>query len=103
MTIQWFPGHMVKARRQIDEKLNLVDLVMELVDARAPLSSQNPMLQQVIKNKPKLVVLMKRDLADQQKTDQWIANFKEKGITAIAVNVNQKADVQQTIQLAKEI
>lgn len=103
MTIQWFPGHMAKARRQIEEKLSLVDLVMELVDARAPLSSQNPMLQQVIKKKPKLVVLMKRDLADQQKTDQWIANFKEKGIVAIAVNVNHKADVQQVIQLAKEI
>lgn len=103
MRIQWFPGHMAKARRQIEEKLPLVDLIIELVDARAPLSSQNPMLQQVIKNKPKLVVLMKKDLADQEKTDQWIQKFTEKGISSIAVNVNHKADVQKTIQLAKEI
>lgn len=103
MRIQWFPGHMAKARRQIEEKLHLVDLIIELVDARAPLSSQNPMLQQVIKTRPKLVVLMKKDLADQAKTDQWIHHFKEKGISATAVSVNDKADVQKTIQLAKEI
>lgn len=103
MRIQWFPGHMAKARRQIEEKLNLVDLIIELVDARAPLSSQNPMLQQVIKNKPKLVVLMKKDLADQEKTSQWIQYFQEKEITAVAVNVDDRTDVQKTIQLAKEI
>lgn len=103
MTIQWFPGHMAKARRQIEEKLNLVDLVIELVDARAPISSQNPMLQQVIKDKPKMVVLMKRDLADREETDKWIKHFKEKGIQALAVNVNDKSDIQQTIQMAKEI
>src|SRR5690625_144781 len=81
MTIQWFPGHMAKARRQIEENLNLVDLVMELVDARAPLSSQNPMLQQVIKDKPKLVVLMKKDLADQNETDRWLHFFENNEAT----------------------
>lgn len=103
MIIQWFPGHMAKARRQIEEKLNLVDLVIELVDARAPLSSQNPMIQEVIKDKPKLIVLMKKDLADRKKTEEWIANFKEKNISAIAVNVSDRFDIQSTIQLAKEI
>lgn len=103
MTIQWFPGHMAKARRQIEEKLHLVDLVIELVDARAPLSSQNPMLQQVIRDKSKMVVLMKRDLADKGKTDQWIKRFERDGIKAIAVNVNDNSDIQQTIQMAKEI
>lgn len=62
MTIQWFPGHMAKARREIKEKLKLVDFVMELVDARAPISSQNPMLQEVLDNKPKLLVLMKKKI-----------------------------------------
>lgn len=103
MTIQWFPGHMAKARRQIEEKLNLVDLVMELVDARAPISSQNPMLQQVIKDKPKLVVLMKRDLADKKETVKWVDHFEKSGIQALAVNVNDKSDIEQTIQIAKEI
>ena len=103
MTIQWFPGHMAKARRQIEENLNLVDLVMELVDARAPLSSQNPMLQQVIKDKPKLVVLMKKDLADQNETEKWLHFFQENDVSAIAVHVNDKTDIQKTIQMAKEI
>jgi len=103
MTIQWFPGHMAKARRQIEEKLNLVDLVIELVDARAPLSSQNPMLQQVIKDKPKLVLLMKKDLADENETGKWLKDFEKNDIPALAVNVNVQSDIQQTIQMAKEI
>lgn len=60
MPIQWFPGHMAKARREVQEQLKLVDFVIELVDARAPYSSQNPMLQEVLGQKPKLVLLMKK-------------------------------------------
>ncbi len=63
MTIQWFPGHMAKARREVQEKLKLVDFVIELVDARAPYSSQNPMLQQLLNNKSKMLVLMKKRLS----------------------------------------
>jgi ribosome biogenesis GTPase A len=103
MTIQWFPGHMAKARREIEEKLKLVDFVMELVDARAPLSSQNPMLQQVLQNKSKMILLMKRDLADPKVTNEWIEYFKEKEIPALAVNVNDKTDISNVIQLAKEL
>ncbi|PAV29982.1 ribosome biogenesis GTPase YlqF [Virgibacillus profundi] len=103
MTIQWFPGHMAKARREVEEKLKLVDFVMELVDARAPLSSQNPMLQQVLQNKTKMIVLMKKDLADHWQTEKWISYFKEKDILAIAVNVNDKADIKRIIQFAKEL
>ncbi|CDQ40134.1 ribosome biogenesis GTPase YlqF [Virgibacillus salexigens] len=101
MTIQWFPGHMAKARREVEEKLKLVDFVMELVDARVPLSSQNPMLQQVLQNKPKMIVMMKKDLADPDITNQWINYFSEKQIPAIAINVNDKTDIKQVIQLAK--
>ncbi|WP_047984899.1 ribosome biogenesis GTPase YlqF [Ornithinibacillus californiensis] len=103
MTIQWFPGHMAKARREIEEKLKLVDFVMELVDARAPLSSQNPMLQQVLQSKSKMILLMKRDLADTKVTNEWIEYFKEREIPALAVNVNDKSDVNRVIQLAKEL
>src|SRR5690625_169367 len=103
MTIQWFPGHMAKARRQMEERLNLVDLVIELVDARAPLSSQNPMLQQVIKDKPKLVLLMKKDLADENETGKWLKDFEKNDIPALAVNVNVQSDIQQNIQMAKRI
>ncbi|MFC4023170.1 ribosome biogenesis GTPase YlqF [Oceanobacillus longus] len=103
MPIQWFPGHMAKARRQVEEKLKLVDFVVELVDARAPLSSQNPMLQQVMQNKSKMIVLMKKDLADQRETERWINHFKELEIPAIAVDVNNKSDINRVIQMAKEL
>lgn len=94
---------MAKARREIEERLKLVDFVMELVDARAPLSSQNPMLQQILQQKSKMMLLMKRDLADAKITEDWIAYFKERGIPALAVNVNDKADISRVIQLAKEL
>lgn len=101
MTIQWFPGHMAKAKREIEEKLKLVDFVIELVDARAPLSTQNPMLQQVLQQKTKMIVLMKKDLADSTETKQWLAYFQKKNIAAVAVNVNNKTDIDQVIQTVK--
>ena len=61
--IQWFPGHMAKARREISEKLKIIDIVIELVDARAPYSSKNPMLNEMVQNKPRLIVLTKKDMA----------------------------------------
>ncbi|MFA7076047.1 MAG: ribosome biogenesis GTPase YlqF [Candidatus Izemoplasmatales bacterium] len=84
--IQWFPGHMAKARRLIEEKLKVVDIVYELVDARIPLSSSNPMLNEIIKNKPKLVLLNKDDLADPKVTSKWIEYYQNLGITAIEIN-----------------
>ncbi|HLR51780.1 MAG TPA: ribosome biogenesis GTPase YlqF [Candidatus Avamphibacillus sp.] len=103
MTIQWFPGHMAKARREIEEKLKLVDFVIELVDARVPLSSQNPMLQEILKDKPKMIVLMKKDLADPRETEKWIHHFEENQVKAIAVNVNDKSDISKVIQFGKEL
>lgn len=92
---------MAKARREVQEQLKLVDFVIELVDARAPYSSQNPMLQEVLGQKPKLVLLMKKDLADPSRTLEWIESYQEKGVQAAAVDVNQKGDIQQVVQLAK--
>lgn len=70
MTIQWFPGHMAKARRQVTEKLKLIDIVYELVDARIPQSSRNPMIDEIIVNKPRIVLLNKVDKADPRVTQQ---------------------------------
>ena len=70
-TIQWFPGHMSKARRQVQENLKHVDFVTILVDARLPLSSQNPMLTKIVGDKPKLLILNKADLADSNRTKEW--------------------------------
>ncbi|XFA98195.1 ribosome biogenesis GTPase YlqF [Candidatus Izemoplasma sp. B36] len=84
--IQWFPGHMAKARRLIEEKLPIIDIVYELLDARIPESSRNPMLGDIIKNKPKLVILNKSDLADETKTKEWLLKYEKQGINCIAVN-----------------
>lgn len=100
--IQWFPGHMAKARREIEENLKLVDIVIELVDARAPQSSQNPMLQEVIQKKQKIIVLMKRDLADPVKTKQWTDYFQENEINSLAIHVNNKNDIAKLIELVNK-
>ena len=78
MTIQWFPGHMAKARREVTEKLKLVDIVFELIDARLPLSSRNPMIDEVIHQKPRLLILNKMDLADETETARGFAILKRK-------------------------
>ncbi|GAA0461114.1 ribosome biogenesis GTPase YlqF [Alkalibacillus silvisoli] len=103
MTIQWFPGHMAKAKREVEENLKLVDLIVELVDARAPFSSQNPMLQEVTDDKQKLVLLMKSDLADPILTKQWADYFESEGKYVLAVNVNNKDDIKKIIKQANVI
>src|SRR5690625_1445118 len=103
MTIQWFPGHMAKARREVTEKLKLVDIVFELIDARLPLSSRNPMIDEVIHQKPRLLILNKADLADKAETSKWIHYFKERGIDAIAINSFQGQGLQAVTKTAKEI
>ncbi|GAE43623.1 50S ribosomal subunit maturation GTPase RbgA [Mesobacillus boroniphilus JCM 21738] len=86
MTIQWFPGHMAKARREVTEKLKLVDVIFELVDARIPYSSRNPMIDEIIQHKPRIVLLNKADMADKAVTEQWLRHYRQKGITALAIN-----------------
>lgn len=71
MVIQWFPGHMAKARREVTEKLKLIDIVYELVDARIPMSSRNPMIEDILKNKPRIMLLNKADKADSAVTNEW--------------------------------
>lgn len=85
-TIQWFPGHMTKTKRQIQASLKLVDAVTEILDARIPLSSKNPDLQKLIQNKPKVVLLNKCDMANQNATSRWIDYYASQGVTAIAVD-----------------
>lgn len=100
--IQWFPGHMAKARREIEENLKLVDVVIELVDARAPYASMNPMLQELIQNKTKIVLLMKNDLADPVRTKEWVTYFEKNDIVSLPVNVNNKQDITKVIELVNE-
>lgn len=87
--IQWFPGHMAKALREISERIKVVDIVIELCDARAPYSSINPELFNIIKNKPRIMILSKKDLADEKITNEWIKHFENKGYIAKAMNLNK--------------
>lgn len=84
--IQWFPGHMTRTRRKIQESLKLVDAAVEIVDARIPMSSRNPEMDTLTAGKPRLVILNKADLADEAATKQWIAYFRRKGWAALAVD-----------------
>ncbi len=85
-SIQWFPGHMARTRRKIQESLSQVDAVIEVVDARIPLSSRNPELDHWVGRKPRLVVLNKADLADEATTRRWIVHYETRGVAAIAVD-----------------
>ncbi|MBE6853563.1 MAG: ribosome biogenesis GTPase YlqF [Ruminococcus sp.] len=85
-SIQWFPGHMAKTRRSIKENLSLVDAVVEIIDARIPLSSQNPEMGRMTAGKPRLLVLNKRDMADNNVTDRWISYFRSRGIIAVSMD-----------------
>ena len=84
--IQWYPGHMKKARELVEENLTLVDVVVELLDARIPAASSNPMLREIIGDKPRVVALNKRDLADENMTRRWLEHFRAKKIPAVALD-----------------
>lgn len=101
--IQWFPGHMSKARRQVQENLKHVDFVTILVDARLPLSSQNPMLTKIVGDKPKLMILNKADLADSTRTKEWKAYYESQGIKTLAINSKEQSTVKKVTEAAKEL
>lgn len=103
MVIQWFPGHMAKAKREVQEQLKLVDIVFELIDARLPLSSRNPLIDEVIQQKPRLLILNKADMADENETKKWIDYFARQGHTAIAINSFKGQGLQLVTKAAKEI
>ncbi|MEZ7592264.1 ribosome biogenesis GTPase YlqF [Streptococcus sp. 27098_8_186] len=102
-TIQWFPGHMSKARRQVQDSLKFVDFVTVLVDARLPLSSQNPMLTKIVGDKPKLMILNKGDLADPVATKEWQDYFESQGIKTLAINSKEQSTVKKVTDAAKSL
>ncbi|MEK4127043.1 MULTISPECIES: ribosome biogenesis GTPase YlqF [Anoxybacillus] len=102
MTIQWFPGHMAKAKREVTEKLKLIDIVFELVDARIPISSRNPLIDEIVANKPRIILLNKADMADPDVTKQWIDFFAAQQIDAIAIDSQSGTGVKQMVAVAKE-
>ncbi len=97
ININWYPGHMTKAKREMDEKIKLVDMVIEIRDARIPLSSINPLLDKIIGNKPRLIVLSKADKAEREETKKWIDYFRQQNHEAIALNLIGDRNVASTI------
>ncbi len=101
--IQWFPGHMAKTRRKITESLSLVDAVVEITDARIPISSRNPEIADIIANKPRIIVLNKSDMADPNETEKWIKEFKKEGIPALAMDCRSGKGVSAFSAKVREV
>lgn len=97
-SINWYPGHMAKTKRQIADDLKLIDVVIEILDARIPISSQNPDMKELIKNKKKIIILNKSDLADEKETSKWIQRFKSKNSSAISVCSNSGNGINNVIK-----
>lgn len=93
MNIQWYPGHMTKTRRQIEADLKMVDAVCEIVDARIPISSRNPDIDAICGNKPRIIVMNRMDLADDEATKHWMQYFRNKGYAAIATDCKTKKGI----------
>lgn len=103
MDIQWFPGHMTKAKRMVKENLKLVDIVLELLDARLPLSSRNPMINDILGEKPRIIILNKYDLANPQMNKAWEKYFKNTGVPVALVNSITGDGVSRISTLAKSL
>jgi ribosome biogenesis GTPase A len=102
MNYQWYPGHMTKAKRMMEENIKLIDIVIEVLDARIPLSSRNPDIDTLGKNKSRLILLNKSDLADEKVNALWKTWFEEKGYFVVEVNARSGAGIRQINTVVKE-
>ncbi|MCD8199026.1 MAG: ribosome biogenesis GTPase YlqF [Phascolarctobacterium sp.] len=101
LKIQWFPGHMTKARRMMEEQIKLVDVVVEMLDARIPLSSTNPMLAGILGEKPRVIAFNKVDLADKEKTEVWIHKFKNRSLPVCEVDCATGRGIKQLVMMVQ--
>ena len=103
MEFQWYPGHMTKAKRQMQEDIKLIDLIIELVDARVPLSSRNPDIDELGKNKARMILLNKADLADERQNRAWMEYFKEQGIYAVSIDSHGSGNMEESDRVCGRI
>lgn len=101
--IQWYPGHMKKARELVEENLKLVDVVVELLDARIPAASANPMLREIIGDKPRVVALNKKDLADEKMTKRWLEHFRDEKLPAVALDSVTGKGMRELLSLIEKV
>ena len=103
MNVQWYPGHMTKAKRQMQEDIKLIDLIIELVDARVPLSSRNPDIDELGRNKSRLIILNKADLADDRQNEKWKKFFEEKGFFVVKIDSRNKTGMKAIHNVIQEV
>lgn len=103
MNIQWYPGHMTKTKRLIEENIKLVDIVIELLDARAPLSTKNPDIDGLAKNKMRIVILNKADLADEVLTKEWIKWYTDHNVKVVPIIATNGKGIKQVTQIAEDL
>ncbi len=101
--INWYPGHMAKTKKQITEDLKLIDVVIEILDSRIPISSRNPDIAKLTQSKDKIIILNKSDLADQKHNELWVKYFKGKGQTAILANCNEGKGINEILRAVEKI
>ena len=101
--IQWYPGHMAKTKRLVKEQLDLIDIVYEVIDARMPYSSKIKDIDEVIKNKPRILIMTKYDLCDKKETDKWIKYYEEKGYNVLPINLENKPNLKPLFNLTNKI
>ncbi|MGM9835003.1 MAG: ribosome biogenesis GTPase YlqF [Bacilli bacterium] len=101
--INWYPGHMAKTKRLISEKYNLIDVVYELVDARIPYSSKIKDIDELLKNKPRILIMTKKDLCDLNETNKWVAYYEKLGYKVLLINTNDANDYKQIIEVTNNI
>ena len=101
--INWYPGHMAKTRREIIEDLKLIDVVIELLDSRIPISSRNPDIAEITKNKDRIIVLNKSDLSDKKENEKWIKNFKENALIAIECDSNSGRGINEVLRAIEKL
>lgn len=101
VNINWYPGHMAKTKRLISENLNLIDIVYEVVDARIPLSSKVPDIDNYVKNKPRILIVNKYDLCDKKETNKWIKYYEQNGYKVVSMDLENKVDLKPLLSLTK--
>lgn len=103
MNINWYPGHMKKTKEEIKNSLKLVDIVLEVIDARIPKSSRNPLITEITEKKDRIIIMNKTDLSDPVENEKWIKKFADDGIKAIKMNAKEKINTKEIYNIAKEI
>ena len=103
MNINWFPGHMKKTKEIIIDNLKLVDVVLEIIDSRIPISSRNPMIDEIVADKPRMVIMNKSDLSDPEENKKWVKKFRDEGIPALLMNSKENVPVDKIYKEARTL